>query len=86
MPYNGEAASNSRLNSYGAKCYHPYEVRNMIKTILFVIYAMLIPAVPLYGVRFYKKHHDFTKLVCCWMLFGIQALISIGSIISYINE
>ncbi len=51
---------------------------------LFVIYAGLIPIVPLIGVEIYKKRGDKLRKLLCWGLFGLQLLISAISIIAYL--
>ena len=56
----------------------------MFRSILFAVYAMLIPVVPLYGVGHYRKNKDRTKEICCWVLFALQLLVSVGSVIAYV--
>lgn len=44
--------------------------------ILLVLYAGLIPIVPLVGVDVFRKRNDKIKMYICWGLFGLQLLIS----------
>ena len=57
-----------------------------MKTILFVAYAALIPAVPLYGTIVYRDEKHTIKRLVCWGLFAVQSLISIASIIGYLGQ
>ncbi|MBO4848406.1 MAG: hypothetical protein J5586_04555 [Clostridia bacterium] len=56
----------------------------MLKTVLFVLYALMIPLVPLWGVRHYRRNKNGSKEIVCWVLFAVQTLVSVGSIISYV--
>ncbi len=56
----------------------------MLIKVLFVIYAAMIPLVPLYGAELYKKQDNRRKRNVCWVVFAVQTLISLGSIISYL--
>ncbi|MCR5610796.1 MAG: hypothetical protein K6F68_03080 [Clostridiales bacterium] len=58
----------------------------MIKTILFVAYTAMIPAVPLYGVVHYTKNNDRIRKTVCIGLFALQCLISIGAIVSRLGS
>ena len=57
----------------------------MLKTILFIIYTALIPLVPLYGARHFKRKKDEIRQIVCWGLFVIQCLISTAAIYTYIQ-
>lgn len=52
--------------------------------VLFVLYAGLIPLVPLIGVEIYKKRKDSSRKLVCWGLFALQLMISTISIITYL--
>lgn len=52
--------------------------------VLFVLYAGLIPLVPLIGVEIYKKRKDKSRKLVCWGLFALQVVISAVSIIAYL--
>ena len=52
--------------------------------VLFVLYAGLIPLVPLIGVEIYKKRKDSSRKLVCWVLFALQLMISTISIITYL--
>ena len=58
----------------------------MLMKILFAIYAAAIPLVPLYGAEEYKRRGAARKKNVCLLLFGVQTLISVGSIISYLGQ
>lgn len=66
-------------------CYYvcnERRVRNM--KILFVIYAGLIPIVPLIGFEIYRAKKNKKKAAICAGLFAMQVLISTVSIITYL--
>ncbi|MCI6094695.1 MAG: hypothetical protein SPJ86_06875 [Eubacteriales bacterium] len=52
--------------------------------ILFVLYACLIPLVPLVGVEIYRQRKDKLRKNICWGLFGLQLIISTASIAAYL--
>ena len=52
--------------------------------ILFVIYAGLIPIVPLIGLEIYRAIKNKKKAIICAGLFVMQVLISTVSIIAYL--
>ena len=57
----------------------------MLTKILFILYAGVIPLVPLLGVKAYKKSGDVVKRNICWGLFALQTLVSLGSVIEYVK-
>ena len=57
----------------------------MFKTVIFIIYCAVIPIVPLYGVEYYRRNDNELKKLCCWGLFVLQSIISIGSIIGWLG-
>ncbi|MCR5808378.1 MAG: hypothetical protein K6G56_02325 [Clostridiales bacterium] len=57
----------------------------MLIKILFVIYAALIPLVPLWGARYYSKKEDASKKTICYVLFAVQIMLSFGSILTYLG-
>ena len=52
--------------------------------ILFVIYAGLIPLVPLIGIEIVRKKEDKPRMLICLGLFVTQIVISAASIIAYV--
>lgn len=52
--------------------------------VLFVLYAGLIPLVPLIGVEIYRKREDKSRKLVCLGLFALQLMISTISIITYL--
>ena len=56
----------------------------MLKTTAFIIYSAAIPLVPLYGTVYYRDKNKIKRL-CCWGLFAVQSLISLGSILSWLG-
>ena len=54
--------------------------------ILFVIYAGLIPIVPLIGLEIYRAKKNKKKAIICAGLFVMQVLISTVSIIAYLEK
>lgn len=52
--------------------------------LFFVLYAGLIPMVPLIGVEIFRKRSDKRKLKICAALFFMQLCISILSVIAYL--
>ncbi len=57
----------------------------MLKTILFIAWAAIIPIVPLWGIIHYRQKDDKTRLAVCGVLFGIQTFLSIAYIVEYIK-
>ena len=55
----------------------------MIKTVAFVLYTAAIPLVPLWGANHYKKIGNSAKRAVCIALFAVQALVSLGCILTY---
>lgn len=51
-----------------------------MEDVFFVLYAAMIPAVPLYGAKHYKKNKNEVKRLVCWGLFAVQTLISAACI------
>ncbi len=49
---------------------------------MFVIYTALIPAVPLWGARHFKKQDKPVKRDVCRLLFVLQSALSLGCILS----
>lgn len=58
----------------------------MLKTILFILYAVMIPVVPLLGTMRYDKENDNKKRLACWGLFTAQSLVSAAYIIAYLGQ
>ncbi len=58
----------------------------MLKSLPFILYAAFIPVVPLYGTMVYSREKHNTKRLVCWVLFAVQSLISLLSIISYTGQ
>jgi hypothetical protein len=58
----------------------------MHMTSAFIIYAGMIPLVPLFGVRIFKKRNDNVKKNVCIGLFVLQTLLSIGYIIAWLKR
>ena len=56
----------------------------MLTKLLFVLYAGLIPLVPLIGAHAYSRSGSTRKRNVCIAIFAVQTLISLGSIISYL--
>jgi hypothetical protein len=54
-------------------------------TTAFIIYAGMIPVVPLFGVRIFKKRNDKVKKNICIGLFLLQTLLSIGYIVAWLK-
>ena len=55
----------------------------MMKDLLFVVYTVLIPAIPLWGAGHYKRSKDKKRRTMCFVLFGVQTLISLGCILAW---
>ncbi len=51
--------------------------------ILFIAWAGLIPVVPLIGAEVFKKRKDTKGKLACYILFGLQLLLSIAYITVY---
>lgn len=51
--------------------------------ILFIAWAGLIPLVPLIGAETFKKRGDSKGKLACYVLFGIQLLLSLSYITVY---
>ena len=49
----------------------------------FVLYAGIIPVVPLIGVEIFKRRKDQLRRDICYALFGLQLFLSIASIFLY---
>ena len=49
----------------------------------FVLYAGIIPVVPLFGVEIFKRRTDQLRREICYALFGLQLFLSIVSIFLY---
>jgi len=45
-------------------------------TVLFLLYAGIIPAVPLIGAEIYKRRNDNTRRSVCYVLFFLQLMLS----------
>ena len=54
----------------------------MLKEILFTVYAALIPAVPLWGIKHFKKTDKPAKRDVCRILFVLQSFVSLGCILT----
>lgn len=54
-------------------------------TSAFIIYAGMIPLVPLFGVSIFKKRKDHVKKNICIGLFVLQTLLSIGYIVAWLK-
>ncbi|OQB25256.1 MAG: hypothetical protein BWY11_00586 [Firmicutes bacterium ADurb.Bin182] len=54
-------------------------------TSAFIIYASMIPLVPLFGAGIFKKRKDNVKKNVCIGLFVLQTLLSIGYIITWLK-
>lgn len=57
----------------------------MYMTSAFIIYAGMIPLVPLFGVSIFKKRKDHVKKNICIGLFVLQTLLSIGYIVAWLK-
>ncbi|MCH5279274.1 MAG: hypothetical protein J1E60_05725 [Christensenellaceae bacterium] len=57
--------------------------RGEYMTILFVLWAGLIPAVPLFGAEIYRKREDKLRTRICYALFFLQLIASAMYIIAY---
>ena len=55
-------------------------------TSVFIIYAGLIPLVPLYGAGIFKKRNDNVKKNVCIGLTVLQTLLSIAYIIAWLKS
>ena len=44
--------------------------------LLMILYAAMIPVVPLIGISIFKKRGELGKQAICMALFGIQLIIS----------
>lgn len=58
----------------------------MIKTVLFIVYTLMIPTVPLYGVFYYRDKKDKIRETACLGLFAVQCLISLGAIVGWLGN
>lgn len=53
--------------------------------IAFMLYAGLIPVVPLIGAEIFKRKSDSLRRNVCYGVFALQLLVSISSIIAYLR-
>ena len=56
-----------------------------METICFVLYAGLIPAVPLIGAKRFKRQSDHRRSKICYILFAAQVVISLIYIILWVQ-
>lgn len=55
----------------------------MIKDILFTVYALLIPAVPLWGVEKYRRDANGRRMRICFGIFAAQLFVSVLAVLKY---
>ncbi|MEA4970394.1 MAG: hypothetical protein VB051_07690 [Candidatus Pelethousia sp.] len=53
--------------------------------IAFMLYAGIIPVVPLIGAEIFKRRADTPRRNVCYGLFGLQLLLSIAAIVTYLR-
>lgn len=53
--------------------------------IAFMLYAGAIPVVPLIGAEIFKRRADKLRRNVCYGLFGLQLLVSITCILTYLR-
>lgn len=53
--------------------------------IAFMLYAGAIPVVPLIGAEIFKRRADTPRRNVCYGLFGLQLLLSIAAIVTYLR-
>ena len=54
--------------------------------VLFVLYAGLIPAVPLIGIKIFKRRKETSRRNVCIFLFIMQIIISTCYVIAYFSR
>lgn len=50
-----------------------------------MLYAGIIPVVPLIGAEIFKRRADALRRNVCYGLFGLQLLLSIAAIVTYLR-
>lgn len=50
-----------------------------------MLYAGVIPIVPLIGAEIFKRRADSLRRNVCYGLFGLQLLVSIAAIVMYLR-
>ena len=53
--------------------------------ILLILYAGIIPLVPLLGAEKYKRRGDRPRRNVCLLLFGLQLILSASYVITYLS-
>lgn len=53
--------------------------------IAFMLYAGVIPVVPLIGAEIFKRRADSRRRNVCYGLFGLQLLLSVAAIVMYLR-
>jgi len=55
-------------------------------TVLLILYAGLIPAVPLAGAEIFKRRGDDARRRICWFLFFVQLALSACYVGAYLSR
>ena len=55
-------------------------------TVLFLLYAGIIPAVPLIGAEIYKRRNDNTRRSVCYVLFFLQLILSACYVVEWFSR
>lgn len=55
-------------------------------TLLMLLYAGMIPVVPLIGAEIFKRRKDIFRRNACYVLFVLQLLFSICCIVEYFSR
>ena len=53
--------------------------------ILLLLYAGIIPLVPLIGAEIFKRREDISRRNVCYLLFALQLLLSISYVVDYLS-
>jgi len=53
---------------------------------LLLLYAGLIPLVPLIGAEIFKRRKDILRRNVCYVLFALQLMLSISYVVDYLSR
>lgn len=54
--------------------------------ILLLLYAGIIPLVPLMGAEIFKRRKDIPRRNVCYVLFALQLMLSISYAVDYLSR
>lgn len=57
-----------------------------MQDILFLLYALAIPAVPLFGAEIYKRRGDHLRRNVCYVLFALQLAVSAAAAFAWLSR